>query len=83
MARSKSLPRKTVHPNKLFKRNYRSKDKLKKDKKKSIYTSTLSILIFMFFFIKYKVYKFENIKLYDLLQSSLYFLECSCRPLHR
>ena len=63
MARAKSLPRKTVHPNKLFRKNYKpSISEENKENKDGLYNSTLSILIFMFFFIKYEVYKFENIK---------------------
>lgn len=68
MARTKSLPTKTVHPNKLFSKEYipPESDKYNKpksvDNKDEILKSTLSILIFLFFFLKYKVYKFENIK---------------------
>lgn len=69
MARTKSLPTKTVHPNKLFSKEYippksdkYSNHKKSVDNKDENLKSTLSILIFLFFFLKYKVYKFENIK---------------------
>ena len=62
MARSKSLPRKTVHPNKLFKKNYKSKYNLNDSDNENIFKSTIFVLIFLFFFIKYEIYKFDNLK---------------------